>query len=308
MSAERSAHYTALADDVKAFGHYIQAERGLAANTLLAYGRDLDRFALWVAGGGLANYLAPTLRDLSHYLEHLRDEKLAPPSVARHLVALKMFYRFLRLEERTTDGTVDLLSSPTLWERIPHVLSPDNVNKLLEAPQPLDRFFLRDKALLETLYATGSRASEVVGLLSADVYLDSGFCKCVGKGSKQRIVPLGKYATTALRHYLDEQRPKLVQTAPDSPYVFVSRGGKPLAREMLWMLVKKYAKRAGLTAKVSPHTLRHSFATHLLAGGADLRTVQELLGHASIRTTQIYTHVDQARLKAIHHQFHPRGK
>ncbi len=307
MSAERSAHYTALADDVKAFGHYIRAERGLAENTLLAYGRDLDRFALWVAGGGLANYLAPTLRDLSHYLEHLRDEKLAPPSVARHLVALKMFYRFLRLEERTTDGTVDLLSSPTLWERIPHVLSPDNVNKLLEAPQPLDRFFLRDRALLETLYATGSRASEVVGLRSADVYLDSGFCKCVGKGSKQRIVPLGKYATTALRHYLDEQRPKLVQTAPDSPYVFVSRGGKPLAREMLWMLVKKYAKRAGLTAKVSPHTLRHSFATHLLAGGADLRTVQELLGHASIRTTQIYTHVDQARLKAIHHQFHPRG-
>jgi integrase/recombinase XerD len=307
MSAERSAHYTALADDVKAFGHYIQAERGLAENTLLAYGRDLDRFAGWVAGAGLRDYLAPTLRDLSHYLEFLRDEGLAPPSVARHLVALKMFYRFLRLEERTTAATVDLLSSPSLWERIPHVLSPENVNKLLDAPQPLDRFYLRDKALLETLYATGSRASEVVNLQSADVYLDSGFCKCVGKGSKQRIVPLGKFAVAALRCYLDEQRPKLVQTAPDSPYVFVSRGGKPLAREMLWMLVRKYAKRCGLTTKVSPHTLRHSFATHLLTGGADLRTVQELLGHASIQTTQIYTHVDRERLKAIHHKFHPRG-
>jgi integrase/recombinase XerD len=307
MSTDRAAHYTALADDVKAFGHYIQAERGLAENTLLAYGRDLDRFALWVAGGGLSDYLTPTLRDLSHYLEHLRDEGLAPPSVARHLVALKMFYRFLRLEERTTAATVDLLSSPALWERIPHVLSPDNVNKLLDAPQPPDRFFLRDKALLETLYATGSRASEVVNLKSADVYLDSGFCKCFGKGSKQRIVPLGKFAIAALRVYLDEQRPKLVRSAPESPYVFVSRGGKPLAREMLWVLVKKYAKRAGLTTKVSPHTLRHSFATHLLAGGADLRTVQELLGHASIRTTQIYTHVDRERLKAIHHKYHPRG-
>jgi len=307
MSAEQSARYIALADDVKAFGHYIKAERGLAENTLLAYGRDLDRFSGWVASGGLSNYLAPSLRDLSHYLEFLRAEGLASPSVARHLVALKMFYRFLRLEERTAAATVDLLSSPTLWERIPHVLSPDNVNKLLEAPLPLDRFFLRDRALLETLYATGSRASEVVGLKTADLHLDSGFCKCFGKGSKQRIVPLGKYATAALRAYLSELRPRLVQMAPDAANVFVTRGGKPLARETLWLLVKKYAKRAGLTTKVSPHTLRHSFATHLLAGGADLRTVQELLGHASIQTTQIYTHVDRERLKAIHHKFHPRG-
>jgi integrase/recombinase XerD len=306
MSSERSNRYLALVDDVKAFGHYIQAERGLAENTRLAYGRDLDRFAAWVAAGGLSDYLAPSLRDLSHYLEFLRDEGLAPPSAARHLVALKMFYRFLRLEERTTAATVDLLSSPALWERIPHVLSPESLNKLLDAPQPPDRFYLRDKALLETLYATGSRASEVVSLKSADVYLDSGFCKCFGKGSKQRIVPLGKFAIAALRAYLGEQRPKLVAGA-DSPFVFVSRGGKGLAREMLWVLVKKYAKRAGLTTKVSPHTLRHSFATHLLAGGADLRTVQELLGHASIRTTQIYTHVDRARLKIIHRKFHPRG-
>jgi integrase/recombinase XerD len=306
MSADRSAHYLALADDIKAFANYIRAERGLAENTRLAYGRDLDRFAGWVAVGALSDYLAPSLRDLSHYLEFLRDEGLAPPSVARHLVALKMFYRFLRLEERTTAATVDLLSSPALWERIPHVLSPENVNKLLDAPEPPDRMYLRDKALLETLYATGSRASEVVNLKVADVYLDSGFCKCFGKGSKQRIVPLGKFAVAALKAYLDEQRPKLVAGA-DSPYLFVSRAGKPLAREMLWLLVRKYARRAGLTTKVSPHTLRHSFATHLLAGGADLRTVQELLGHASIRTTQIYTHVDRDRLKTIHRKFHPRG-
>ena len=307
MPSERASQYTALADDVKAFRNYLQAERGLAANTLLAYGRDLDRFAGWVAGGGLTNYLAPSLRDLSHYLEHLRDQKLAPPSVARHLVALKMFYRFLRLEERTTESTVELLGSPALWERIPQVLSPENVTKLLEAPQPLERFYLRDRALLETLYATGSRASEVVGLKAADLYLDSGFCKCFGKGGKQRIVPLGRPAVAALQAYLEKLRSRLVKAAADAPWVFVSRGGKALTREMLWVIVKKYVRRAGLNPRVSPHTLRHSFATHLLSGGADLRTVQELLGHASIRTTQQYTHVDRERLRAIHRQFHPRG-
>ncbi len=308
MPGDRAGHYAALADDLTAFRHYLQAERGHAENTLLAYGRDLDRFSQWVAGGGLEDYLTPSLRDLSHYLEHLRAENLAPPSVARHLVALKMFYRFLRLEERTSTASVDLLSSPSLWERIPQVLSPDNVTKLLDAPQVLDRFYRRDRALLETLYATGTRASEVVNLTINDVYLESGFCKCTGKGSKQRIVPLGRFAINALRQYLDESRPALVVTAPDAPWVFVSRGGRMLTREMLWVLVKKYVKRAGLNPKISPHSLRHSFATHLLAGGADLRSVQELLGHASIRTTQQYTHVDRERLRAIHAQFHPRGQ
>ncbi len=307
MPSERAARFAALSDDLHAFRCYIQSERGLAANTLLAYGRDLDRFAGWVAGGGLDDYLRPSLRDLTHYLEFLRDEKLAPPSVARHLVSLKVFYRFLRLEERTTESTVELLSAPSLWERIPQVLSPESIVKLLEAPQPIDRFFLRDRAILETMYATGGRASEVVGLKLQDLYLDSGFCKCFGKGNKQRIVPLGRMAVNALRSYLEELRPRLKRNAADAPWVFISRGGRALTRVMLWVLVKKYVRRAGLNAKASPHTLRHSFATHLLAGGADLRTVQELLGHANIRTTQQYTHVDRERLRAIHQQFHPRG-
>ena len=298
---------TTVLDDITAFRHYLQAERGMAANTVLAYGRDLGRFGQWVAAGGLGDHLRPSVRELSRYLSHLREGGLAPASVARHLIALKMFYRFLRLEERTDQNTVELLSSPALWERIPQVLSPEAVEKLLAAPQAADRFFLRDLALLETLYATGSRASEVVGLKLEDLYLDSGFCKCLGKGSKQRVVPLGKPAIEALRRYLGDLRPELVRAAPDAVSVFVSRGGRALTREMLWMLVKKYVRRAGLNAKVSPHTLRHSFATHLLAGGADLRTVQELLGHANIRTTQHYTHVDRNRLRAIHRQFHPRG-
>jgi integrase/recombinase XerD len=307
MASEASGQCTPLSADVTAFRNYLRAERGLAANTVLAYGGDLDRFAEWVAGGGLKDYLAPNVRELVQYISELREAGLAPPSVARHLVALKMFYRFLRLEERVRQNTVELLSSPALWQRIPQVLSPESVSKLLAAPLADDRFCLRDRALLETLYATGSRASEVVGLKLADLFLDSAFCKCLGKGSKQRVVPLGQPAVQALRAYLAESRRGLVRGGAEVPWVFVSRGGRRLTREMLWNLVKKYAARAGLNPKVSPHTLRHSFATHLLAGGADLRTVQELLGHASIRTTQHYTHVDRDRLKAIHHQFHPRG-
>jgi integrase/recombinase XerD len=306
MPSDAARRFEALADDIKSFHHYLQAERGLAGNTLLAYGRDLDRFAAWFAQGGLSDYLHPSVRDFGHYLVYLRDEGLAPPSVARHLVALKIFYRFLRLEERTTESTVELLSSPALWERIPQVLSPESVEKLLAAPQAVERFCLRDRAILELMYATGSRASEVVGLKLNDVYLDSAFIKCFGKGNKQRVVPLGKPAVAALKAYLEELRPQLARTA-DAPWVFVSRGGKALTREMLWVLVKKYVGRAGLNVRVSPHTLRHSFATHLLAGGADLRTVQELLGHANIRTTQQYTHVDRDRLKAIHKRYHPRG-
>ncbi len=297
---------SSIQSDITAFRHFVEAERGMARNTVLAYDRDLRRFGEWAAAGGLADPHAPKVRELTNYLGFLRDEGLAAPSVARHLVALKMFYRFLRLEERVEQNTVELLNSPKLWERIPQVLSPESVDRLLAAPRGDERFFLRDRALLETLYASGTRASEVVNLRLPDLYLDQGFCKCTGKGSKQRVVPLGDHAAAALRVYLQELRPRLIK-AGDSPWVFLSRAGKPLTREMLWILVKKYARRAGLNARVSPHTLRHSFATHLLAGGADLRAVQELLGHASIRTTQHYTHVDRSRLQSVHRRFHPRG-
>ena len=307
MPVKTSSHLAALNADLNAFRDYITAERGMAKNTVLAYQGDLHKYHEWVAGGGLPNYLAPTVRELTNYLAYLKDEGLAAVSVARNLIATKMFYRFLRLEERVAQNTVELLSSPKLWERIPQVLSPESVEKLLGAPRNEDRFFLRDRALLETLYATGSRASEVVNLQLADVHLESSFCKCTGKGSKQRVVPLGVPAISALKIYLQDLRPLLTQGDKENPWVFVSKGGKRLTREMLWILVKKYVLRAGLNAKVSPHTLRHSFATHLLAGGADLRTVQELLGHANIRTTQHYTHVDRTKLQAVHRKFHPRG-
>ncbi|MBX9580625.1 MAG: tyrosine recombinase, partial [Gemmataceae bacterium] len=304
--------------DINAFRGYLRAERGMADNTVRAYGRDLARFAGWAAAVRFTDYGSPTLKDLGRYLSFLHEEGLAPPSVARHLVALKMFYRFLRLDERADAGAVDLLGSPKLWQRIPTVLPPSAVDALLSAPQPGDRFFLRDRAVLEALYATGCRASEVANLTVTDLYLDSAFLKCRGKGSKERVVPLGRPAVAALRDYLADplsggRKPSESVTPSGSlrpplsgERVFRTKSGRPFTRIFVWAVVKKYCRRAGLPAKVSPHTLRHSFATHLLAGGADLRVVQELLGHASVRTTQHYTHVDRDRLKAIHRKFHPR--
>ncbi len=296
-----------LQGDIKAFRHYLQTERGLAANTLLAYGRDLEHFVEWFVGKKLNDHLNLSVTDFSGFVQFLREKELSPPSVARHLVALKVFYRFLKLENRVSDARVELLSSPSLWDRVPHVLSPDAIDRLLHAPLPKDRFYLRDRALLELLYASGARASEVAHLKLADLFLDQGFCRCHGKGNKHRIVPLGRAAVKSVRSYLDEQRPHLLRGLAEAPWVFVSRGGKPLSRVMIWRLVRKYALMAGLAGKVSPHTLRHSFATHLLEGGADLRVVQELLGHANISTTQIYTHVDRKRLKQLHQNHHPRA-
>lgn len=306
MAHSSKSQFLELTDDVTAFRNYQKAERGMAENTVVSYGHDLERFSTWIADGGMVDYRAPTLGELGIYIGFLHAEKLAPSSIARHLVSLKMFYRFLKMEERAVASAVELLSSPALWERVPQILSPANVERLLLAPQPGDRFYLRDRALLETLYATGCRASEVVGLKLADLYLDSAFCRCLGKGSKQRIVPLGRAAIASLRSYLGESRAQFVSD-PSAIWVFVSRGGKRLSREMLWVIVKKYVVRTGLPSTISPHSLRHSFATHILSGGADLRTVQELLGHSSIATTQIYTHVDRDRLKSLHKKFHPRA-
>jgi len=288
--------------EIANFAHYLRSERGLSEHTLSAYGTDLARFDRFADNLGVVDPLHPTLAELSRFLNHLHDEQLAPVSIARHLVSLRMFFRYLRLEERTDDATVDLLASPKHWQRIPHVLSPESVEKLLNAPRATDRYALRDRALLETLYATGCRASEVVNLTIRDVNLEAAFLKCNGKGNKQRVVPLGQPAIRSIRGYLAEGR-----AASHADYLFLSRTGKPLGRIVLWTIVKKYCRRAGLSAAVSPHTLRHSFATHMLAGGADLRAVQELLGHASIATTQHYTHVDSSRLRAIHAKFHPRG-
>jgi integrase/recombinase XerD len=265
------------------------------------------RFATWLADSGCSDLAGITLRELAGYVGFLAREKLAAASTARHIVSLKMFFRFLVLEGRIPESAAELLNTPSLWQRVPQVLSEQQVDKLLGAPCMDDRYFLRDRALLETLYATGCRVSEVAGLQVGDLKLDFGFCQCTGKGDKQRIVPLGRRAREALEQYLVELRPSLAANSPTAPWVFLNRLGSRISRVMIWILVKKYSLRAGLPRRVSPHTLRHSFATHLLAGGADIRIVQEMLGHSNIATTQLYTHVDRPRLRAIHAKFHPRA-
>jgi integrase/recombinase XerD len=290
---------------LSSFVDYAAGECHLADNTVAAYRRDLTRLFEWL---GERNVATLSIRELADYVGWLHAKKLAPASIARHIVSLKVFFRYLQLEGVVEDNLAELLGSQKLWHRVPTVLSPQQVDRLFKAPRQDDPCWQRDRALLELLYATGCRASELSNLRLRDLHLDEGFCACRGKGNKERLVPLGVPAAEAVRAYLEHERPKLAGTsATPADWLLLSYRGRRLRRERIWELLKKYARRVGAPAAVSPHTLRHSFATHLLAGGADLRQVQEMLGHASIATTQIYTHVDLTRLKAVHKKFHPRG-
>ncbi|TWT86855.1 Tyrosine recombinase XerD [Pseudobythopirellula maris] len=289
-----------------AFTRYLATECGLAENSVAAYRRDLRRFYEWLAGRRLPNL---TVGELAGYPAWLSEtQELASASVARHVVSLKVFFRYLQLEGVLNDNQAALLVSRKLWQKVPTVLSATQVEKLLAAPQPGEPLWRRDRAILELAYATGCRVSELSRMRLEDAKLDEGHCLCHGKGDKQRLVPLGRRAVQAVEDYLEKERPRLAQRRdPASTRLFLSSRGAPLRRERVWELLKRYARQEGLTSKLSPHSLRHSFATHLLAGGADLRHVQELLGHASIATTQLYTHVDHSRLKSVHKAFHPRG-
>jgi integrase/recombinase XerD len=284
---------------------YLRTECHLAPNSIAAYTRDLRRLQTWLGERAVPHL---TVRDLSNYLAWLQQQKLAPASIGRHIAALKVFLRFLQVEGVLKDNPAELLGTQKQWQRVPEVLSANLVKELVAAPQPYDPFWKRDRALLELLYATGCRVSEVSALPLRDLHLDERHCLVQGKGSKQRLVPLGDAALATIRAYLKEERPQLAAPAKTPPpWLLLSRRGKRLRREAIWELIKRYVARIGGPASASPHTMRHSFATHLLSGGADLRQVQELLGHASIATTQIYTHVDQTRLKKVHQQFHPRA-
>ena len=288
------------------FVSYLRSECHLASNTVEAYGRDLEHFQTWLSGR-LPNMLK--IDDLTNYLVWLKEQKLAASSIARHIVSLRMFYKFLQLEAAITDNPAELLTTPKLWRRVPTVINATLIDRFLTAPQKYDPLWLRDRAILELLYATGCRVSEVSDMLLSNVFLDQGYCLAEGKGSKQRMVPLGQRAVETIREYLSSSRVELIENRDpkQTPWLILSRSGLRLRREAIWELVKRYALRVGIDPETSPHTLRHSFATHLLAGGADLRLIQEMLGHASIETTQIYTQVENSKLKKVHKQFHPRG-
>lgn len=296
-----------LGSEVKAFLDYLTVEAGLSSNTTLGYGRDLIGFLRFCSAQGIARVAEIQPAAVQAYMCALFQAERSDATVKRFLVALRMFLRFAKMSGWIEDDLSTMLDSPKLWQRLPSVLNKQQMKKLLETPTPDDAFYLRDRMILELLYACGLRASELAGLHIRDINLKMGYLRCIGKGQRERIVPVGRVALAAVEVYLRELRPRLVRADQENEsHLLLSRTGRPLSRIEIWRLVKKYAQRAGMGGNLSPHTLRHCFATHLLSGGADLRSVQEMLGHVDIATTQIYTHVDSERLRNVHKKFHPR--
>ena len=291
---------------IEEFLNYIFVEKGLSKNTISAYRRDLDKYSKYLQAREIRALSQVERKQITNFMLHLKDRGLNSNSISRALVAIKMLHRFLSNEGYLKDDVASALSLPKLWRRLPDVLSLAEVDKLLRAPKIRTNIGLRDKSALELMYATGMRVSEIANLKLSDLNLDMGFVKCIGKGQKERIVPIGGYAQKALIRYINKVRPQLSKHR-DEAHLFVSRLGKKISRQTFWKVIRGYARASAIKKEVSPHTLRHSFATHLLERGADLRTVQEMLGHSDISTTQIYTHINKERLKQIHRQYHPRG-
>ncbi len=296
-----------LADLVDRFISFLALERGLSKHTLTSYQSDLDQCAQYLfTHRQVKGWSQATPEDGVAWLKSAEHQGLEASSVARKRTALRVFSRFLRQEEVRLDLLSEACVAPKLRRRLPETLTPAEVVKMLEAASGGDGLGLRDRALLELFYSSGLRVSEIASLKVVQLHLNEGFVRVWGKGSKERVVPMGQRAIAALTRYLEVGRPRLQRAGVSGAEVFLSERGRGLSRQMLWVVVKRYAERAGLGRKVKPHLLRHSLATHLLSGGADLRAIQEMLGHASISTTQIYTAVDTQRLAEQHRRFHPR--
>ena len=292
---------------VELFLDYLSVERGLSKNTIISYRSDLDAYLIFLSAVAKKTIATSTRDDIRDFMLHEKDKGLSVNSIARNLAAMRMFYRFLAREKLIKADVSSYIDTPKLWKRIPDILNLGEVERLIEAADLNTDQGIRDRAILEMMYATGMRVSEVSNIKTSDVNSEVGFLRCLGKGRKERIIPLGKKAIVAIARYLENVRPKQLKGRGGPLELFLNRSGKKISRVSLWKLVKGYAKKAHIKKKMKPHILRHSFATHLLERGADLRSVQEMLGHANISTTQIYTHVDSNRLKSIHKMFHPRG-
>ncbi len=285
---------------------YLTAECGLSRNTIDAYRRDIVEFIEVLDDRDICTASGVNVGVVQSYLVRLGERKLSLSSIARHLVSVRIFLRYLFIVGILGEDLTTLLETPKKWQRLPQTLNHSQTDAILSAPQPGEPFYSRDRALLELLYATGMRVSEAASLRVRDMNLDVGYLRCFGKGGRERVIPIGSHAIDALNVYLRTLRNVLTESCPDVEHVFVSRTGRPMDRTNIWRLVSRYAAAVGIKGPVGPHTLRHCFATHMLEGGSDLRIVQELLGHASVATTQIYTHVDSSRLKNVHSRFHPR--
>ena len=306
MKAPSGVSQSVVEADVRAIEEFIDLswmERGLATATLSAYRADLSKFSRWLAGRGVGLEAARRLDVLDFLGTHAHSQ---PRTIARRLSALRRFYQHLEREGRVEDNPCDRIDAPRLGRPLPGVLTEREVERLLAAPDPETALGLRDRAMLEVLYATGLRVSELVGLRPEQVSLVQGVLRVVGKGDKERLVPLGESAVDWLERFLERGRTAILGAKP-SPALFPTARGRAMTRQAFWHLVKRYAAQVGISREISPHTLRHAFATHLLDHGADLRVVQMLLGHRDISTTQIYTHIARERLKVMHARHHPRG-
>jgi integrase/recombinase XerD len=296
----------ARAFQLERFDDFLALEQGAANPTREAYARDVARLAAFAIGKGVASPAALDPRRLRDFVYHLKDLGLAPSSIRRNVSALRTYFRFLTGEGVVASDPSDRLEMPRRWRDLPDVLSVDEIDRLLAAPKLDDPLYFRDRAMLEVAYGAGLRVSEWITLPLKDVSLDEGVVRVFGKGGKERLVPIGRPAISAIAIYQRELRPRL-ERGEGKGVLFLNARGQPLSRMGAWKILRKYVGDAKIEKRVSPHTLRHSFATHLLEGGADLRAVQEMLGHADISTTQIYTHVNRDYLRSVHKQFHPRG-
>ena len=291
---------------IQEFINYLSVERGLANNTLLAYRRDLMKYVGYLDAQGVKSPAQVKKDQVTAYMYDQKQKGLSANSISRFLAAIKMFHRYLLRERLATDDPTNLVETPKLWKRVPEVLSSLEIEAMIKSSSGRNWQAIRDHAMLELLYASGMRVSELVDLKLESVNTEVGYVRCIGKGSKERIIPIGKKAQAAVKKYCEVSRGKIAKSNPTTS-LFLSRLGKKISRQSIWKIIKFYAKKAKIKKVIKPHTIRHSFATHLLEHGADLRSVQEMLGHSDISTTQIYTHVDKERLRSIHKQFHPRG-
>ena len=291
---------------VERYQDYLALEQGSSPRTLEAYLRDVERFATYATVRGAATPTDVDARALREFVYHLKDLGLAPASIRRNVSAVRGYFRFLLAEGLVVRDPSERLETPKRWRSLPEVLSVSDVERLLAAPSLDEPLAFRDRALLELAYGAGLRVSEWITIGVRDLLLEDSLVRVFGKGSKERLVPIGRTAVGAVAVYLRELRPRLESGAGEG-ILFLNARGQPLTRMGAWKILRKYVERAGIEKHVSPHTLRHSFATHLLEGGADLRAVQEMLGHADISTTQIYTHVDREYLRSVHRQYHPRA-
>ncbi|NLP49175.1 site-specific tyrosine recombinase XerD [Bacillus sp. RO1] len=294
-------------DQLKDFIHFLVVEKGLASNTVVSYERDLKSYLLYLNKvEEMTSLDAVTRSTIIQFLKFLTENGKSSKTIARHIASIRSFHQFLLREKVTTQDPTVHIDRPKQEQKLPQVMSLEEVQALLDSPDTTKVFGIRDKAMLELLYATGMRVSELISLNLSDVHLTMGFVRCIGKGNKERIIPLGSMAQNAINNYIEESRSQLIKKKTTDA-LFVNLYGNRLTRQGFWKILKKLTKEAGIEKELTPHTLRHSFATHLLENGADLRAVQEMLGHADISTTQIYTHVTKTRMKDVYSMFHPRA-